>query len=503
MKSKAITVPSLRCLLAVLLFAISSVVNFVVFSYVPISLSLPGLTYAWLLELSIFVLAYDMSEVILCLIVPENHLRSLSRLEYHPAVALLYVTCDDFDKEIIHGLRNNTYPDLEVFILDDSQLPESRRILNELGFRVVRRSSRRGYKAGNINNWLFKHGSKYKYFIIADADSVLPDDFVDKMVRVAEHAENRRLAIIESMVFPWNDRHSFVKPLATLAPFQRCRRLRLLNNMNSTLSVGHNNICRTSVLIDIGGFSENYIGEDYATTIEILRRTPCGCKTASVKSYERIPENIVEYARRQSRWAFQTFQLCSLNTGGLPWEVNLALLRALYYYAMPVVAYIDMLWLVGSNLRYWYRPDQYIAGTRGDLASHPAFVFWMSWLIVPVLLRWVLLRREAVPLLGFVRSTFFQAALFFATTWPVILRLAEFRRRARHRFDVTGRSPVPHFLDMLKLVSPGIMLAWITLFSFIPVPRYALLNLVWLVPACLSPFLIYKPGGEGSERQRS
>jgi Glycosyl transferase family group 2 len=486
--------PSPRCLFAALLLVSFCVVNLIVVNRVPISFSILGLIYAWLLELSILALAYDMSEALLCLMLPENHLPSLSLLEHYPPVALLYVTCDDFDEEIIRSLAEQDYPNLEIFILDDSQHPESRRVVDGLGLRVVRRRSRQGYKAGNINNWLFEYGSDYVYFVIADADSMFSRDFVSRMVKVAEHHDNRELAIIESMIYAWNDHHPFVEPLASLTPFQRCRRLRLLNSMSSTFSVGHNNLCRASVLQSIGGFSEEYIGEDYATTIEVLRRAPWKCRTASVESYERAPENIAEYARRQSRWAYQTFQLCSLSTRWLSWEAKLALLRALHYYAMPIIAYMGMFWLVIFNSGYWmsFRLGQPIPRITGSFVGHPAFIFWVCWLVAPALLRWALLRREAVPLLVCIRSTFFQASLFFATTWPVISRLTEIQLRERHRFDVTGRSPAPHFVDVLKLSGPGILLAWITLLSFIPAPRQVLLNLIWLAPACLSPFIVHK-----------
>ncbi len=495
MKPRAITVPSIRCLFAALLLVNVCIVNLIVFNCVPISFSILGLIYAWLLELGILALAYDMSEILLCLMLPENHLPNLSLLEHHPPVALLYVTCDDFDADIIHGLAEQDYPNLEIFILDDSQRPESRRVIDGLGLRVVRRRSREGYKAGNINNWLFDYGSDYAYFVIADADSVFPCDFVSRMVKVAEHPNNRELAIIESIVYAWNDHHPFVKPLASLTPFQRCRRLRLLNRMSSTFSVGHNNLCRASVLQGIGGFSEEYIGEDYATTIEVLRRAPWKCRTASVESYERAPENIAEYARRQSRWAYQTFQLCSLSTRRLSWEAKLALLRALHCYAMPVIAYVGMFWLISFNSRYWmsFKLGQPIPRITGSLESNPAFIFWVCWLVIPALLRWALLRRESLPLRVCIRGTLFQAALFFATTWPVISRLTEIQIGERHRFDVTGRSPAPDLVDVLKLSGPGILLAWVALLSFIPVPHQALLNLVWLIPACLSPLLIHKP----------
>src|ERR1700676_153077 len=314
---------------AALLLAIFLATNAAVRSTSPLAFNLPGLLYAWLLELSVFALAYDTSQDLLCLVLPKIRLPSLPSLERHPAVALLCVTCDDVDLGVLRRLGRQNYPSLDLFILDDSQLPESRQAIDTLGFQVVRRLSRAGYKAGNLNNWLFTHASRYDYFVVADADSILPEEFVDAMVRVAEHPQNHQVAILESMIYHWNGSAPFARPQAALASFQRCRQARFLSHLDSTLSVGHNNLYRTSALQSLGGFAESYLAEDYATTIVLLQRTPWKCKTAEVKSYERAPANVAEYARRQSRWAYQTFQLCSLSTARLPWVIRLALLRAL------------------------------------------------------------------------------------------------------------------------------------------------------------------------------
>lgn len=364
-----------------------------------------------------------------------------------------------------------------------------------MGFQVLRRLHRTGYKAGNLNNWLSAHGSRYAYFVVADADSVFPDDFVAAMVKVAEHPFNRHLAIIESTLDYWNGSEPFARLQGTIAIFQRCRQLRLLNRLDSTLSVGHNNLYRTAAMREIGGFAEGYIAEDFATTIVLLETTTWKCKTAAVRSYERSPANFAEYARRQARWAYQTFQLCSLTTSRLAWEVKLALLRALYHFAFPVIAYTAMLWFIGVNARYW---PAWVTGEAGaqrasSLFGHPSLGLWLFWLLVPALLHLVLLGREGVRVRDCLRSALFQGGLFFASAWPVIRRCAGFRQLGRKHFEATGRSPEPRFLRVLSLCGPGLPLAWITLLSFMPVPFFLVLNLTWLMPACLSPLLVWKP----------
>lgn len=488
-----------RSVNAALLLAIFVAINLAVVRSIPLSFSLAGMLYAWLLELSAFALAYDMSQAILCLVLRESHLPSLPTLERQPAVALLCVTCDDVDLAILRRLGRQDYANLDIFILDDSRLPESRQAVDSLGLTVVRRRDGSGFKAGNLNNWVFAHGSRYDYFVVADADSVLPDDFVEQMVRVAEHPHNHQLAIIESTIYPWNESEPFAKLQATAGAWQRCRQLRLLNHLDATLSVGHNNIYRTAAMREIGGFAERYLAEDFATTIALLQQTSWKCKTVGIRSYERAPANLAEFARRQARWAYQTFQLHSLTTGSLSWEIKLSLLRALYHYSLPVALYVGMLWLIGVNASSWpsFMSSAVPLQRAGSLVGHPALGLWLSWLLLPALLRWVLLVREGVRARDFLRCTLFQAGLFFASAWPVIRRLAGFRQPRRRQFEVTGRSPAPRFLEVLTMCGPGIPLAWITLLSFVPVPYFLALNLAWLAPACLSPILVWKAGAAG------
>src|ERR1700746_3228479 len=114
--TRSTTGPSVRGVFAVLLLALFGAINFAVLSVTTPSFTLLGLLYAWLLELSAFALAYDTSQAILCLVLRECHLPCLPSLERHPAVALLCVTCDDVDLDVLRRLGRQTYSNLDIFI---------------------------------------------------------------------------------------------------------------------------------------------------------------------------------------------------------------------------------------------------------------------------------------------------------------------------------------------------------------------------------------------------
>ncbi len=62
----------------------------------------------------------------------------------------------------------------EVYVLDDSTDKKIRKKLDEYSreyeFKICRRNSREGYKAGAVNTWLKKHWNEYEFMMILDAD---------------------------------------------------------------------------------------------------------------------------------------------------------------------------------------------------------------------------------------------------------------------------------------------------------------------------------------------
>ena len=58
------------------------------------------------------------------------------------------------------------------------------------GSPLARRITRRGFKAGNMNNALALHGGHFAYFAVADADEMLPAEFLS--VCISRMRSNRR-----------------------------------------------------------------------------------------------------------------------------------------------------------------------------------------------------------------------------------------------------------------------------------------------------------------------
>ena len=73
-------------------------------------------------------------------------------------VLMAYCTCNDFDGRSLEESMRQSYPFVTTVILDDSTKESMREEIDEFaqkhGIKVVRRGSRDGFKAGNINHYL-------------------------------------------------------------------------------------------------------------------------------------------------------------------------------------------------------------------------------------------------------------------------------------------------------------------------------------------------------------
>jgi GT2 family glycosyltransferase len=114
-------------------------------------------------------------------------------------VALLYCTADDFDPTALHSSMAQQHP-VTTVILDDSARDELRSAIDafaiENGAEVIRRSTRSGFKAGNLNHGIELLLGRFDYFVVLDSDEVLPPHFVHRALQ--GFADHRRTGIVQA-----------------------------------------------------------------------------------------------------------------------------------------------------------------------------------------------------------------------------------------------------------------------------------------------------------------
>jgi glycosyltransferase involved in cell wall biosynthesis len=396
------------------------------------------------LELLTIGIAIDLSDYTCIAVIGKPLLpRCLEVIERKPSVALLMVVCDDLVLEALTQLCKQTYPNTTVFVLDDSIQDQNKLTVDRFGLTVLRRDNRCGAKAGNLNHWLREFGTAYDYFVVLDSDSILPTDFVERMLLYAEHPANQRIAVFNSLPLCWNRTRRFPRLLSSATPLRNWFRIRLENLDATTLSSGHNNLHRTSAVSQAGGFDENLIAEDIALSLTLLRHDYRSVLT-DVHAFEAEPEHVFSFVRRQRRWASQTIQAASASWGPLPLSVRFRLFKLVWGYLTIFLYPVWFLVLAWGASSTWSDLGGVIALTTShrwwsSITVHrvlfaPVLSMAMSAAIIPML------RASGVRVRDFALHLVFAWNLAFYSMFEVVAASARSLVGNQFPFHVTDKS---------------------------------------------------------------
>jgi membrane glycosyltransferase len=232
-----------------------------------------------------------------------------------------------------------------------------------------RRASNVGRKAGNIADWLDKHGSRFDHMIVFDADSVMSGD---TMVRLAALMEaSPRTGMIQTHAEPMGRETLFARVLQFSA--------RVYGGMLATGHAfwqkgeanyfGHNAIirveafsehCRLPVLTGRAPLGGEILSHDFVEAAFMRRAGWFVWNLPTLGgSYEELPSNIVDYAVRDRRWIQGNLQHARLlGVRGLHWMSRLHL-------AMGIMGYLaSPLWLASLMLSAAIVLEHEIVGPR-------------------------------------------------------------------------------------------------------------------------------------------
>ena len=221
-----------------------------------------------------------------------------------PQVAILYTAADDFEYQAALSCVEQRYHNFHVFLLDDSARQESRAQIDAFHAAfpalttVIRRNSREGFKAGNLNNALAVMSDDYPLFAISDADGVLPPNFLSQVTPYflndpqlgfaqANHRDNGL------------DTGSFAHDLVTIADvrwdhhFPRDR-------YGLSSCWGHGVMLRTEAWRRAGGFPY-IVAEDLAITMAMRAQGYHGMFMPQVVCGEGVPSSLAAWRKQKSR----------------------------------------------------------------------------------------------------------------------------------------------------------------------------------------------------------
>ncbi|MDP4148851.1 MAG: glycosyltransferase family 2 protein [Bacteroidota bacterium] len=278
---------------------------------------------------------------------------SLLGTEELPAVAILYTTCNDFVEESVLSCVRQDYPNYKVYMLDDSSHEEQKHKVDQFAARypglvqVVRRPDRKAFKAGNINHGLANATIKEPYFAIADADEILPTDFLRKIVPVMENDPTIGFVQANHRSNP-DDKTKLAKEVGPGIDVHWKYYQPLRNDFGFVMFLGHGAVLRRKCWEEVGGFPD-IVSEDLGFAIAIREKGYRGRFEENVICYESFPETVRAFRVRHMKWTRGTSEFLSrmfgplLRSRNIPWMEKLDILFPTLNLPLTLVYFIFML----------------------------------------------------------------------------------------------------------------------------------------------------------------
>ncbi|MCP4360461.1 MAG: glycosyltransferase [Chloroflexi bacterium] len=374
-----------------LFFTIWMCLNMAVGLYTPLRHHPIGIPYFLVMQVINMGIAYDITLLLCVSFSRDGDPPKLGRLKQRPRVALLYLSCNDAMPEALSRLNNQEYKNHHIFVLDDSTQEAYIKLVDDHDYETIHRGHRQGAKAGAINHWLSLYGERYEYFVVLDHDGIMKETFIEEMLKYAEHPDNRQVAIFQSLTRAWNISRLFPRLLDALNPMEMCLHLQVFNQSDSMLCWGHNMLCRTKTILEIGGFIEDFATEDFATNLRLLE---CGyqSKAVNVVSYDAASETAQFHAVRMTRWASGNLETAISKSWDLPLATRLRMFMGVHYFSQWFFYVLGMLLVVWGYRITWRQ--LYIASFFALRWGRP---FWLLYPLA-VLLFYILYGTVVRPL---------------------------------------------------------------------------------------------------------
>jgi cellulose synthase/poly-beta-1,6-N-acetylglucosamine synthase-like glycosyltransferase len=461
---------------------------------VPLRRWMVSIPYLLIVETINISLAYEFTLLLCVTFLPGKDLPKLINLETSPNVALLYLSFNDAMREALARLSEQNYSQCDVFVLDDSTDADCRALVDRYPYPVIRRENRAGQKAGAINHWLAAYGSGYDYFVVLDNDTILGPQFVENVLKYAEHPKNADVAMFQSSIYAWNTDRLFPYLMGANANLVALLSLRVLNQTDSMLCTGHNMMCRTNSHQEIGGFVEEFATEDFSTTLR-LREAGYRCQAVDVVSYDCASETAWFHTSRLIRWSRGTLETALSKRWQIPLATQLRVFMSVHHYWQWFAYVLGALLAIWAYRLTWHqlRLLNFVLVRWGmSWRAYLPMIVIVSYLLYGVIIRPLWLCRVArIRLRDYWAMTLLAMALGYYSVYYVavgqILSLLGSRARFRPANKYWYRTTLWQVLSEMRWSMLVSVLMVIGLY-FNPVGR--VLHLFWYAPLLLAPLII-------------
>lgn len=283
-------------------------------------------------------------------------------------VLMLYCTCNDFDGDSLLRCMKQKYKYAEFVILDDSNQEEYKRVINDFAainnVKVVRRDNRKGFKAGNINNFLLgENCPQYDYVVILDSDEIIPKNYVESCLKYFHYYEN--VGIVQANHISTRNRNFFMRLFHIGVNSHWPTYQTMKHNYGFSTMLGHGAMIKRECYEKVGGFPE-LVAEDLCLSIEARNMGYYVAFAPNIICEEEYPVDYVAFKKRHSKWTQGNLEFIKRYTGKIlrskmSWYEKLDIV--LFTYNLPLTAifvffiFMNLLFapMLGINLGAVYK----------------------------------------------------------------------------------------------------------------------------------------------------
>lgn len=249
------------------------------------------------------------------------------------------------------------WPNMNIYVLDDSGSKEIKNISKEFGFNYISRIDRPYLKkAGNLRNAFKKTNSDF--ILILDADFCPRPDFLKEVMNYFQ--EDEKIAIVQTpQFFRIVDEQTWVEKAAGIIQEYFYRFIQVnRSSYNGTVCVGTCAVYRRSALIPFGGTAAFSHSEDVQTGFNLINAgwriqyVPLNLSTGT------CPNNLLSFFNQQYRWSMGSLILLMSKRF---WYSTLSISQKLcylsgifYYFATSISIFFDNL---PGILLIWAKPE--------------------------------------------------------------------------------------------------------------------------------------------------
>jgi cellulose synthase (UDP-forming) len=371
-------------------------------------------------------------------------------LKSYPPIAIIVSSFKEplhIVEDTLISFHNILYPNKHIYFLDDTRydMPEDNEeqmqayrrdidgLCRRIGVNLFRRRWR-GAKAGMINDFLdFIEGKpkegfefhnfsgrerteKEKYIIVFDADSIPMPQFAGPLV--ARMEADPKLAFVQTPQYYSNFEENRIARAAGLQQVVFYEYICEGKSIQDAMfCCGTNVIFRREALMDVDGFDESSVTEDFATSLKFHMKGWHSAYHNDVLTFQMGPEDLGSYFKQQFRWALGTVGLLRQVAGYFlrnPLKLTAAkwweyFLSSTYYFIGLVFFFLvlsPMFYLFFSVPSFFARPEIYL-------------IFFLPYILLTFsTFYWTLHQRRYRP------GDLIMGQLLMAVTFPVYIKAA-------------------------------------------------------------------------------